>query len=270
MLDRKAESAAAVIRNGPGKTSAAQGGLKQVILSGRRLVASPQAISARSASGSRRGAADAGAAGVADRHGADLAPGIPARQRARLCLGVSARPLPAEAVPGVHGRGLRAIFAHLAGPGGRAAAGRGLCRIRAASSTRSATTCPLLPGQDGFKLASRSPLWPVWRTPTRSPGLASSGASTSSPGWTGTSCPRRRRRRRTRGRTRRWRTSAKRRAEALKFIRQPDPNYFSFQSFMKAAMEEIFVFDALSLLQQPKRGRGWARASSALTWTAST
>ena len=48
----------------------------------------------------------------------------------------------------------------------------------------------------------------------------------------------------------------KRRAEALKFIRQPDPNYFSFQSFMKAAMEEIFVFDALSLLLKPKRGRG--------------
>lgn len=47
-----------------------------------------------------------------------------------------------------------------------------------------------------------------------------------------------------------------RRAKAIKFFRQPDPNYFSFASFMKAALEEIFVFDALSVLMKPKRGRG--------------
>lgn len=47
-----------------------------------------------------------------------------------------------------------------------------------------------------------------------------------------------------------------RRAKAVKFFRQPDPNYASFQSMMKAALEEIFVFDALSILLKPKRGRG--------------
>ena len=47
-----------------------------------------------------------------------------------------------------------------------------------------------------------------------------------------------------------------RRAKAIKFFRQPDPDFFSFGGFLKAALEDIFVFDALSILMKPKRGRG--------------
>jgi 8-oxo-dGTP pyrophosphatase MutT (NUDIX family)/2'-5' RNA ligase len=50
-----------------------------------------------------------------------------------------------------------------------------------------------------------------------------------------------------------------RRAEAVKFFRHPDPDYFSFASFLKAVLEEIFVFDALSLVLCPKRGHGLKR-----------
>lgn len=50
-----------------------------------------------------------------------------------------------------------------------------------------------------------------------------------------------------------------RRAKAVKFFRRPDPNYFAFSSWLKALLEEIFVFDALSLLLRPKRGRGLGR-----------
>ena len=44
--------------------------------------------------------------------------------------------------------------------------------------------------------------------------------------------------------------------EAVKFFGKPDPNYFSFDSFMSALLEQVFVFDALSLVMRPKRGRG--------------
>ena len=47
-----------------------------------------------------------------------------------------------------------------------------------------------------------------------------------------------------------------RRAEAIKFLRQPDPDFFSFGGFLKAALEQVFVFDALSIMIKPKRGRG--------------
>jgi hypothetical protein len=39
-----------------------------------------------------------------------------------------------------------------------------------------------------------------------------------------------------------------RRGQALKFFRKPDPDYNSFRSFLTALLEEVFVFDALSLL----------------------
>ena len=48
-------------------------------------------------------------------------------------------------------------------------------------------------------------------------------------------------------------------AAATKFFRQPDPDYFDFQSFLKAALEEIFVFDALCLVFRPKYGKGLGR-----------
>ena len=49
-----------------------------------------------------------------------------------------------------------------------------------------------------------------------------------------------------------------RRIEALRFFRRPDPDYFSWDSWIDAVMEEILVFDALSILIRPKwmKGKG--------------
>src|SRR5215472_13181008 len=47
-----------------------------------------------------------------------------------------------------------------------------------------------------------------------------------------------------------------RRAKAMRFFRRPDPDYFSWNTFIDAFLEEVFVFDALSLYLSPKRGRG--------------
>ena len=48
---------------------------------------------------------------------------------------------------------------------------------------------------------------------------------------------------------------AQRRAEAVKFFRHPDPDYYSWNSWLDAVLEEIFVFDALSILLRPKWGK---------------
>jgi 8-oxo-dGTP pyrophosphatase MutT (NUDIX family) len=48
-------------------------------------------------------------------------------------------------------------------------------------------------------------------------------------------------------------------AEATKFFRRPDPDYFSFALFLDALLEEIFVYDALSLVFRPKYGKGLGR-----------
>jgi len=58
------------------------------------------------------------------------------------------------------------------------------------------------------------------------------------------------------GSDRQWKDFGARRAQALKFFRKPDPDYFSYDQFMAAVLEEIFVFDALSILIRPKRGQG--------------
>jgi hypothetical protein len=47
-----------------------------------------------------------------------------------------------------------------------------------------------------------------------------------------------------------------RRAEAIKFFKHPDHDYFSWQSWISNVMEEILVYDALSIVMRPKRGRG--------------
>ena len=47
-----------------------------------------------------------------------------------------------------------------------------------------------------------------------------------------------------------------RRAKAIKFFKHPDPDYFSWNSWIDAVMEEIFVFDALSILIRPKWSKG--------------
>lgn len=50
-----------------------------------------------------------------------------------------------------------------------------------------------------------------------------------------------------------------RQLKARKFFKRPDPDYFSFQDFMQAMLEEIFVYDALSLVLRPKYGAGLGR-----------
>ena len=49
-----------------------------------------------------------------------------------------------------------------------------------------------------------------------------------------------------------------RRSEAVKFFKRPDPDFFNWASFLDALCEEVFVYDALSILIRPKwaRGRG--------------
>lgn len=52
----------------------------------------------------------------------------------------------------------------------------------------------------------------------------------------------------------------KRRAEAIEFFRQPDPDRFpDWDAFIKALIEQVLVYDAMSLLIKPKRGRGLGR-----------
>lgn len=47
-----------------------------------------------------------------------------------------------------------------------------------------------------------------------------------------------------------------RRAEAVKFFKRPDPDYFSWSSWLDALLEEVFVFDALSILFRMKWAKG--------------
>ncbi len=50
-----------------------------------------------------------------------------------------------------------------------------------------------------------------------------------------------------------------RRAKAVKFFKRPDPNYFGFDGFLKALLDQVFTIDALSLLMRPKWARGAGR-----------
>jgi 2'-5' RNA ligase len=50
-----------------------------------------------------------------------------------------------------------------------------------------------------------------------------------------------------------------RRALAMKFFRKPDPNYFSFRSWLSAMIEQVLSIDALSLYMCPKKGTGMRR-----------
>ena len=45
-------------------------------------------------------------------------------------------------------------------------------------------------------------------------------------------------------------------AEATKFFKRPDPDYWNFSSWLKACLEEIFVFDALPLIFRPEVRQG--------------
>jgi 8-oxo-dGTP pyrophosphatase MutT (NUDIX family) len=48
-------------------------------------------------------------------------------------------------------------------------------------------------------------------------------------------------------------------AAATRFFRHPDPDFFRFQDWFKAILEQVLVFDALSLVFRPKYGRGLGR-----------
>jgi 8-oxo-dGTP pyrophosphatase MutT (NUDIX family) len=50
-----------------------------------------------------------------------------------------------------------------------------------------------------------------------------------------------------------------RRAEVIRFFKKPDPDYFSWSTFIDALLEEVFVFDAMSLLIRSKRAKGMGR-----------
>ena len=50
-----------------------------------------------------------------------------------------------------------------------------------------------------------------------------------------------------------------RRAKALKWFRKPDPNYFTFNSWLHAFMDQVFTIDAASLYMCPKKARGMGR-----------
>ena len=45
-----------------------------------------------------------------------------------------------------------------------------------------------------------------------------------------------------------------RKAEAKRFFRRPDPDFWNFDTFLNAFLEEIFVYDALSIIFRPKFG----------------
>ena len=55
-----------------------------------------------------------------------------------------------------------------------------------------------------------------------------------------------------------------RQAKAKKFFSRPDPNYYNFESFLHAMMDQVFVIDALSLYMCPKRGRGHGQGPARL------
>jgi 8-oxo-dGTP pyrophosphatase MutT (NUDIX family) len=50
-----------------------------------------------------------------------------------------------------------------------------------------------------------------------------------------------------------------RRAKAVKFFKRPDPNYFGFDGYLKAVLDQVFAIDALSQLLRPKRAKGLGR-----------
>jgi hypothetical protein len=50
-----------------------------------------------------------------------------------------------------------------------------------------------------------------------------------------------------------------RRAKAVRFFDRPDPDFDDYQGFQSALLEQVFVYDAMSLLLKPKRGRGLGR-----------
>ena len=55
-----------------------------------------------------------------------------------------------------------------------------------------------------------------------------------------------------------------RKAQAKKFFRHPDPDFWNFDTFLNAFLEEIFVYDALSLVFRPKFGAAFGMGGKGL------
>ena len=59
-----------------------------------------------------------------------------------------------------------------------------------------------------------------------------------------------------RGDRKAMRDFGERQAKARKWFRRPDPNYFTFSAWLDAMLDQVFVYDALSLYMCPPKGRG--------------
>jgi 8-oxo-dGTP pyrophosphatase MutT (NUDIX family) len=55
-----------------------------------------------------------------------------------------------------------------------------------------------------------------------------------------------------------------RKAEATKFFKHPDPDFWNFSSFLDALLEEILVYDALALIFRPKYGASFGMGGRGL------
>lgn len=55
-----------------------------------------------------------------------------------------------------------------------------------------------------------------------------------------------------------------RRAKAKRFFRRPDPDFWNFDTFLNAFLEEIFVYDALAMVFRPKYGAAFGMGGRGL------
>lgn len=55
-----------------------------------------------------------------------------------------------------------------------------------------------------------------------------------------------------------------RKAQAVRFFNRPDPDFWTFDSFLNAMLEEIFVYDALAVIFRPKYGASFGRGGKGL------
>jgi hypothetical protein len=55
-----------------------------------------------------------------------------------------------------------------------------------------------------------------------------------------------------------------RKAKAKKFFKRPDPDFWNFDTFLNAFLEEIFVYDALCLVFRPKYGASFGMGGRGL------
>ena len=62
-----------------------------------------------------------------------------------------------------------------------------------------------------------------------------------------------------RGDRKAMRDFGERQAAVKKWFRRPDPNYFTFSAWLDAMLDQVFVFDALSLYMCPVKGRGMGK-----------